>query len=57
MMDLLTPRQAADRLDRTEARIVEMVRLGELPALRLGWRLLIPAAVLPPRQAVSEEEG
>lgn len=42
----LTVRDVAELLERSEPRIYQMIAAGEIPATRLGRRILIPRAAM-----------
>jgi len=58
MPTYLTPREVAERLQRSGERIAEMLAFGELPSVQVPWDgVVIPIGAIPPFQKVSEEEG
>ena len=56
--DYVTLEAAAGILERHVARLAEAVAFGEIPGVRLdSGQIVIPRMALPPRTAVSEENG
>lgn len=53
----LTIAEVAERLERHVERILEAIQFGELPYLRAGLEIRIPAWAVPPYRRPSEEEG